>query len=55
MVPWVSGNPYVIFAVLIPIAFFCLLPLLLAVIGGWIARHFRSARRWSGRVAIQRL
>jgi hypothetical protein len=33
----------VIFAVLIPIAFFCLLPLLLAVIGGWVARHFDVA------------
>jgi hypothetical protein len=34
----------VIFAVLIPIAFFCLLPLLLAVIGVWVARHFRTER-----------
>jgi hypothetical protein len=30
----------VIFAVLIPIAFFCILPLLVAVIGGRIARRF---------------
>jgi hypothetical protein len=30
----------VIFAVLIPIAFFCIPPLLVAVIGGRVARHF---------------
>jgi hypothetical protein len=30
----------VIFAVLIPIAFFCTPPLLVAVTGAWIARHF---------------
>lgn len=30
----------VIFAILFPMAFFCILPLLAAVIGGWVARHF---------------
>jgi hypothetical protein len=33
----------VIFAVLIPIAFFCIPPLLVAVIGGRVARHFDVA------------
>jgi hypothetical protein len=33
----------IIFAVLIPIAFFCILPLLVAVIGGRVARHFDVA------------
>jgi hypothetical protein len=31
---------FVIFAVLVPIALFCILPLLVAVIGGWVGRHF---------------
>jgi hypothetical protein len=34
----------VIFAVLIPIAFFCILPLLAAVVGGWVARRCRPER-----------
>src|SRR5262249_54253642 len=33
----------VIFAVLIPIAFFCIPPLLVALIGGWVARHCNVA------------
>ena len=33
----------VIFAVLVPIAFFCIPPLLVAVIGGRVARHFEVA------------
>jgi hypothetical protein len=49
--PNVPGGPalalewifVVIFAVLIPIAFFCILPLVTAVIGGWAARHFDVA------------
>jgi hypothetical protein len=49
--PNVPGGPalalewiyVVIFAVLIPIAFFCMLPLVAAVIGGWVARHFDVA------------
>ena len=38
----------VIFAVLIPIAFFCILPLLVAVIGGRVARHFWPSRPTMG-------
>jgi hypothetical protein len=33
----------VIFAMLIPIAFFCIPPLLVAIIGGRVARHFDVA------------
>jgi hypothetical protein len=33
----------VIFAVLIPIAFFCIPPLLMAIIGARVARHFHVA------------
>jgi hypothetical protein len=33
----------VIFAVLIPTAYFCVLPLLVAVIGGWVTRHLDVA------------
>ena len=34
----------VIFAVLVPIAFFCILPLLAALIGGWVGRHYRPSQ-----------
>jgi hypothetical protein len=48
---WLFGNTWLqsramewtyafIFAVLFPMAFFCILPVLVAVIGGWVARHF---------------
>jgi hypothetical protein len=51
-----SGNPAlqnlalewtyaVIFAVLIPVAFFCIPPLLVGVMGGRVARHFRPSQR----------
>ncbi len=51
---------FVIFAVLVPMALFCILPLLVAVIGGWAGRHYRpsqptvgagfgeTTRGWSG-------
>jgi hypothetical protein len=32
----------VVFAVLIPMAYFCILPLVVAVFGGWVARRFSS-------------
>jgi hypothetical protein len=38
----------VIFAVLFPIAFFCILPLLVAVIGGWVGRQFGPSRTTMG-------
>jgi hypothetical protein len=43
--PWLQSRAMewtyaVIFAVLLPIPFFCILPLLVAVIGGRVARHF---------------
>src|SRR5262249_28098405 len=38
----------VILAILIPMAFFCILPLLVAVIGGWVARHFGPSQPTMG-------
>jgi hypothetical protein len=38
----------VIFAVLFPMAFFCILPLLVAVIGGRVARHFEPSQPTMG-------
>jgi hypothetical protein len=35
---------FVIFAVLVPMALFCIVPLLLAVIGGWAGRHYRPSQ-----------
>ena len=35
---------FVIFAVLVPMALFCILPLLVAVIGGWVGRHYRPSQ-----------
>jgi hypothetical protein len=38
----------VIFAVLVPIAFFCILPLLAAIVGGRVGRHFGPSRPTMG-------
>ena len=56
---WLFGNAWlqsramewtyvVIFAVLFPMAFFCILPLLVAVIGWWVARHFGPSQPTTG-------
>jgi hypothetical protein len=56
---WLFGNAWLqsrdmewtyafIFAVLFPMAFFCILPLLVAVIGGWVARHFGPSQPTMG-------
>ena len=45
---------FVIFAVLIPIAFFCIPPLLVAVIGGRVARYFDVAGRFPSWAASTR-
>ena len=42
--PALEWTYAVIFAVLIPIAFFCIPPLLVAVIGGRVARHFGPSK-----------